>query len=350
MRNDQNTGDNSIAVVSGGSVSIHTGVSVADVKEICRDMMRETMAGMQREAKEEVEKRNEKLVDDLLAKAEERFGETVEEKLNGFKDPGAQYAFKQAQNGYCRYGNEESKDNAIELILERLSKNTETDVRIVIDEAIEKASRLTSRQVNILTFIFLLFKYHPNINTLPVLEKYISILSEMMEFLPLKNTDISMLKVHGLVVDHSATRHWIAPEEIMRKVYWGLFSKGFKSSNLAFDTSNKKLFVRCLRNPSLIQPNHVNAEEWRALLSKENVPAENIAAATSKAEEALMTPDETRAYLDGKSAKFSILRANFQDAQGVLKYSDLTSVGTAIAFSKIKRFGLYGDANISDFI
>ncbi len=350
MKNDQHTGDNSIAIVSRGSVSIHTGVSVSDVKEICRDMMLETMAGMQREAKEEVEKRNEKLVDDLLARAEERFGETVEEKLNGFKDPGAQYAFKQAQNGYCRYGNEESKDNAIELILERLSKTDQIDEKIIIDEAIEKSSRLTSRQVDILTFIFLFFKYNVEITNLSKLDKYLSTISDMMNFLPLKTADISMLKVHGLIVDHSATRHWIDPEPLMRKRHWGLFSKGFKRSDLDFDTSNINLFALCLRNPSLIQPNHVNADQWRALLSQNNLSPENIELAMEKAEQATMTTEEIKIYLDNKSTKFSLLRADFASDQGVLKYSDLTSVGTAIAFAKIKRFGFYGDAKISDFI
>ncbi|WP_156396266.1 MULTISPECIES: LPO_1073/Vpar_1526 family protein [unclassified Caulobacter] len=350
MRSDQTTGDNSIAVVASGAVSIHTGVSVADVKEIFRDMMRDAMVGIQREALQEAEQRNEKLVDDLLSRAEDRFGEQIEEKLAGFKDPGAQYAFKQAQNGYCRYGDDEAKDNAIELILDRISNNYENDFNIIVDDAIEKAARLSERQVKILCLIFSIFSNPPlTISNLENFDKYVSYMAELSSDIPARESDISMLKIHGLLIDHSATRHWMNIDDIIRQRYWGIFAKGFDQNIVDFDTSDRDLFLPCLRNPTLMQANNVQLAPWRERLTATGLSDEKIQEIINICENSTMSIDEIKSLLDGKSQNFQNLRDDFTK-EGSIKYSKLTTVGTAIAFSKVKRTGFYEYLSMRDLI
>jgi hypothetical protein len=158
-----------------------------------------------------------------------------------------------------------------------------------------------------------------------------------------------MLKIHGLIVDHSATRHWMDIEDIIRQRFWGLLAKGFDPNSVDFDTSNRELFLPCLRAPTMMQANNVQLAPWRERLLNAGISEEKVQEIVNICEKSTMNKEDIATLLDKYSTNFQKLRDDFAE-DGPIKYSKLTTVGTAIAFSKAKRSGLYEHLSMRDLI
>ncbi|WP_133244840.1 LPO_1073/Vpar_1526 family protein [Caulobacter radicis] len=353
MKRSQNSGNNSISVISDGHVNIHTGVSVSDVKEICRDLMKETLSGFSQEAQKEAERRNEKIIEDFIERAEALFGDKVEEKLSSFKDPGAQYAFRHAQTGYCRYGDSESKDDAIEIILSRISENNDHAINVIFDEAIERSAKINSRHADILTIIFAAFRIsYGHINNIAALNSYISMVEKLSSTLPARNSDMSILSMNGLIEVMPNTQHWVSFERMLLNEYWGLFIKGFSVSEIEadFDFNDRDLIIPCLRDASKLQPNHVKRQGWRNKLTsrgRSEVYADELCA---KMDSFLMSEEEISRLLDDKWPMLSRLRGAISDEMSSFRYSTVTSVGSIIAYVRAKRSGFQLGEDVRRYI
>lgn len=348
----QSAGDASIVVAAGGAVTVTSGLSMSEAKELFRLMLHESLAGLQAEAMEVAEKRNEKLLDDLLAAAQERFGASIEEKLSEFRDPGAQYAFRNAQTEFCKYGNEDSEKDAIELIISRISEANDIGEKIIYDEAIRICSRLSKRQIDFTCFVMLMYVVRfgavLNVEKLNALykqaEKYI-------DGLNCSTSDLSMLSYSGIMHPHVGGGHYNPLSGIVRSSYEGLMFKGVEQSAYNLPGALERGFlVLNVRSIGMAQPNNMKISDWLEILASTGYNEDQVAQAKATAEGNLYTNEEIFDQIVAVAPKFAEFRQMLESpSDGILSYQ-LSPVGRAIGVARTRQDKWYPDLKLSQII
>ena len=145
--NKQRAGDNSTQIQIG---TVNSGLGYSDVKEICIDILKTEMERYASKAFDEAERRFNVFTDNVL----QRLGDIDGKLLNRFEEPAVQMSFHEATKEYIRSGNEFTKENLIDLLIERLREaETSTTLSAVIDEAIQIVPKLTESTLSLLALI-----------------------------------------------------------------------------------------------------------------------------------------------------------------------------------------------------
>ncbi len=163
----------------------HTGISVADVKEIALSVFKENFPKLKGQAEIEAKKNVNIFIDKLDKKIS---SELTNEEIDKFSDPDIQYVLHRAIDSNARKNSEELRENLSTLIVERV-KNDDKDLkRIAYNEAITTIGKLTLDQLKILTLCFLL-KYTRCyvVRNGETLNNYLN--AQIKPFLDFKNTN-----------------------------------------------------------------------------------------------------------------------------------------------------------------
>lgn len=157
-RKEIQAGDESTNILDSENVTVnntqHYGLSYADAKEAALDVFKNNFYELSGEAASTAVKRVEEFTEKLLKKMQE----DQENLLNSFKDPDVQYGLFEAQKSFARMGNNEMEDLLVNLLIERTKIKDESFAKIVLNEALTIIPKLTSKQIDTLTTIYL-FKY-----------------------------------------------------------------------------------------------------------------------------------------------------------------------------------------------
>ena len=222
----QSTGDNSIAINARGDVSVNTGLSISHVKEICRDMIKDDLKNFQKEAVEEAQRRGEVIVDEFTKKAETRFGKLVEQRLSEFKKPDAYLALRQTQQNYCRYGEEETKKVSVDLLLERISSNKTNFEKLKIDRAIQVSGNLTSQQISLLGFIYLVGEVIMDQKEPDKLKNhYFPTVTSLWQKSNIPTEEIIFMETTGALANLAGGRKWRSFDELHLRKYPSLIDE-----------------------------------------------------------------------------------------------------------------------------
>jgi hypothetical protein len=199
--------------------------------------------------------RAEELIDDFLKKLEEK----DPSKIERIQDPDMQYAIFTAQKEYARNGEKAMEDMLVNLLLERIAEESQSLKKIVLNESLEILSKLTKRQLDILTIVFLTQETVNNtINSRETLKKYIE-----THYLPF---------VSDLTTDKASYKHLEftgccgqigIPQDNLSQFfidrYKGIFNKGFEKSQFEaipeYDISLNSLVIPSFNDNKLIQFN-----------------------------------------------------------------------------------------------
>ncbi|MQR86397.1 hypothetical protein GFV16_10780 [Bacillus megaterium] len=147
---EQSGGQNSINL-QGENVHYH-GLTYSDAKEIAQDVFEKNFRELSTEAGEIAKQRANEVLDEIMIKLEK-----IEEKaLESFKDPDVQYQIFNVQKEYARNGDKNLAEMLTDLLVERVKESDRNLKQILLNESISVLPKLTSAQVNILTWIFLL--------------------------------------------------------------------------------------------------------------------------------------------------------------------------------------------------
>lgn len=157
-------GDKQRQKASGGSVAIqasgnvnYSGLSYVEVKEICIDLMKANFPILREDARQlsmaYVEEFGKKLFEKMV---QENLGKT-EEKL---KNPDVQAAINTSVLHVARMTDKSHQDILCELLMEKINEDRD-DENLLINEAIEIASKITINQIRFITFIYLLRHISP---------------------------------------------------------------------------------------------------------------------------------------------------------------------------------------------
>ena len=155
-RSELNAGDHSTNVQNSEDVKIEQvnnyGVSYSEVKEIAMDVFSNNFYKLGEEAGNIAKIRAEEFIEDYLKKL--NFHDP--DAIKNTNDPDLQYVIYNAQKEHARLGNQDISDLLVEALISRTKENELPLNKIILNEALEMIPKITLKQINALSFIFLM--------------------------------------------------------------------------------------------------------------------------------------------------------------------------------------------------
>lgn len=156
--------------INGSNVNVNLCMDANLVEQQIRALWEENFPKLQAEAERVTNERME----EMLGAIRDEILNNLGEKISEFSDPGVQYSTYEAMKSYARYGDK----NLLALLPEMLTRRINSDdlyLKLVVDQAMEKAKFLTETQIDGLTALFMCkhIKYK-NIKTLQDLQDFMS--------------------------------------------------------------------------------------------------------------------------------------------------------------------------------
>lgn len=247
-------GDNSINV-QGDSITINTGISYADAKEIALQTFKDNFYKLSEAAQRTAMERADLLVTTFL----EKLQTGTPEKLNKILDPDVQYSLVNAQKQYARNGSELTLELLTNLLEERFRIDEGSLKKIVLNESIEVIAKLTTDHVRVVAAIFLV-KYSVSSSARYLIETLSPILDDNFENIKNDLGFFDHLLFTGVASNDITTHSSQNLEFFIRKSYKDEITYKIDGTNakldpvvrsqFEIDTLSKKVFERW--NNSLI--------------------------------------------------------------------------------------------------
>jgi hypothetical protein len=343
---EQTVTDGSTAIQAGGNVTITSGFSYAEVRDIALDVYRANFYTLVGAAKETAEVRAQQITDEFLTKLQ------VEHPAGFAKgdDPDFQYALFTVQREYARHGDREIGDLLVDLLVDRSKQEQRDILQLVLTESLGIAPKLTSNQLSALSVIFL-FKYTQNtsIGNHELLGVYLDKFVERFSSSLVKNRACYQhLEFTGCGAIGLGSR---SLESILGTTYQGQFMWGFDSSELAAKGvscgADANLFMTSLNDPTKLQVRANSKEVLTQLLERHGVSVEDRTKITELFDVGKMSDVEIREKCIAIRPYMATVFDTWSDSP--MEHFTLTSVGIAIGHANIKR--VVGDfSNLSIWI
>lgn len=139
--------------IQGQNVTIqHNGLSYTDVKEVAMDVFKSNFYDLGQTVEKIINERAEEIINEYL----KRLISKNPEALKKTEDADLRFIIYEAQKNHARRGDKEIAHLLVDMLIERTETKEETLVKIVYNEALEILPKLTLKQINILTVIFIL--------------------------------------------------------------------------------------------------------------------------------------------------------------------------------------------------
>ncbi len=339
----QKSGDESINV-QAEQITIHHGVTYNDAKEIALNVFNSNFSKLAGIAKKIAQTRAEEITEKFLRKLEKE----NEAGLQSAKDPDFQYSLFTVQKEYAKYGDKELGDLLVDILVDRTKEKNRSILQIVLNESLQIAPKLTNNQLSVLSIIFVL-KYTINYGLIDhnKLFNYLdSYIAPFIDHLTKKQACYQHLVYTGCgSISIGSNRI----EELFKRKYKGLFSNGFSKEILEkedlISKKYRKLIMRSLKNPELLQINALNDETLKEECSKLNLSEAEINKLIRIQNEFLFKIDDITNFLIEHRSYMQKLFDIWNDSY--MKNMSLTSVGIAIGHANVKRkLGEFTDLSI----
>jgi hypothetical protein len=310
-----------------------TGISVTEARQIALDVFKANAPELAGIARDLFESRGKEFIERYL----EDLSCRRPEALDSFRDPDMLYVLFIAQREYARSGRDDLQQMLVDLLVQR---TTATDLeRIVLNEAITVAPKLTDAQVDTLSLVLLLvhgppmrysfqdmdeFGVYVKRNIVPFINES---LQDFATYLHLKYTGCASMDSGGVGVVMR-----------MENAFPGCFTLGLTQEQLQNADPNGRLadlIVPCFHYPPALQFKPMDEATFRALCAGRGFTVPQI--------DGLLFLHSAR-MLDAASAAMLLARidprlniAADQPIGNSLVDIQLTSVGIAIANANIRR-------------
>lgn len=330
----QKGGDHSTNVQAGGSVVIHQGLSVTEVRQVALDVFKGNYLTLAGEAANIARLRAEEITESFLKKLQEQHPDG----LNQAKEPDFQHAVFTVQKEFARCGDKDLGDLLVDLLVDRTKQSTRSILQIVLNESLAVAPKLTLDQLASLSLIFL-FRYTRNhtINNFASLDTYFDqFVSPFAHSIEKKNACYQHLEYSGCGTVGIGS---IPLAEIFRKHYPGLFSKGFdetefQSRQMTIPLSHP-IFTTCLHDGSKKQVNAMAEDIIRSEADKHKIVGDDVQKLIALQNGFLMSDDEVRKFIAARRPYMERVFEIWNDSP--MTNFTLTSVGISIGHANIKK-------------
>ncbi|MDT8719704.1 hypothetical protein IAI10_24005 [Clostridium sp. 19966] len=147
------SGDDSTNIQGKDIVFIqNNGMTYSDVKEISMDVFKKNFYDLGQTIENIINERAEKILDKYLQKIN-----AINPKLlQNTEEPDIRYNIYEVQKSHARRGDENIANLLVEMLVERTKDKDKSLKNLVLNEAMDVVPKLTSRQIDILSLIFLI--------------------------------------------------------------------------------------------------------------------------------------------------------------------------------------------------
>ncbi|WP_368223916.1 LPO_1073/Vpar_1526 family protein [Aeromonas sp. s4] len=139
-------------------INIFQGISVRDAKDIAIDVYSQNFIKLSENAAQVALARVERFIDEFLVKLQS----TNASLLDRMNEPSIQNSLYSAQKQYAITGDEKQKNILLNFMVQRCESEERGIHQIVLDEAINIISKLTSEQMDVLTLSFVICRLMDN--------------------------------------------------------------------------------------------------------------------------------------------------------------------------------------------
>ena len=219
-RNKQEVSNVSDSFVQQANGDIHNhGLGYNDVKEICHDVVRQELAIVTKEATDSFHHEISAFENQFVDRLEKLENPHVMEKL---KTPKLQFALHDTIKEYAKSDDVDTKEELVDLLIERLKVEEHTTEQYLIDESIKIIPNLSLFQAYFLGALTLRkvinqgysFIVDSNLGKRALLYEYLDKIS---------NLDIHYLKLTNCCSDMPGTKYYVSMFDLMKPEYDLLF-------------------------------------------------------------------------------------------------------------------------------
>ena len=158
-KQDARGGENSTVNQAGGDVKVSTtinyGMGYTETKDLFMDLFHIEFMKLGKDVEHLINERAEKIVVDYLNKLVQEDPNLIQNT----KNPDIRYDIIEAQKAYARLGDQEMADLLVKILVERTKSTENTFKNIALNESLSVIPKLTSKQIDVITLIYLVRYY-----------------------------------------------------------------------------------------------------------------------------------------------------------------------------------------------
>ena len=266
-KNKQEASNNSGSYIQQANGDIYNnGLGYSDVREICRDVLRHEFQIVTKDAVDKLKRIIEEfqnLLVDKIAKIEDK------EIIDRLREPRCQFALHDAIKGYSQTDNEETKEDLVDIMIDRLRVDENSIERFVIDDALLILPKLSFALTRFLGSVLIRRMEERNLPF--IFRQNLSNQAKLYEHLDkISNLDIAYLfQLNCCETMHSLT-HMVTIEEEMRRRYDLYFRQTTTMEEYNNYVTAHTVLAPGLKGFALVCPDKPNSNECRMVSLSQN--------------------------------------------------------------------------------
>ncbi|WP_040207181.1 LPO_1073/Vpar_1526 family protein [Neobacillus jeddahensis] len=171
--------------IQGNKVTVvNNGLSFPEVRQVAMDVFKSNFYDLGEKVEKLVNERAEEILNKYLGTLQS----TAPEALSNTEDPDLRFAIYETQKNHARLGDDEIRDLLVDVLIKRTTNQNESFVKLVLNEALTIIPKLTTKQIDVLSFIFM-FRYLTFVNPVPFAAFYNTI-NEIIKSEGIPNNEI----------------------------------------------------------------------------------------------------------------------------------------------------------------
>jgi hypothetical protein len=317
-------------------VKIVPSIQNSEFREIARSVFKENFYNLKEVARETAYNRSNEFTEEVIKVLSDN-----PKNFDTFSEPSMQANLFEAQKAYAKSGERYLKILLLIYINNIVKTVPKSLTRIILEESIKIVPKLTIRQCDMLSLIFLML-YSPNYN-LSTWEDFETLLNDciypFIESLSDNVTNYRHLEYTGCVF--SKPGHYIA-EELFQFYYPGMFSSGFTIERFIEKVDvnvskykNDGILIKCFHNANLYQINAIYKDDINKKGQEKNYNKSVIFVLNKIQKEHSMNDNMVRNAILRINRDFKKLFSIWNNSY--ISHLELTSIGVSIAISNIER-------------
>ena len=138
--------------IQGSDVTVNQyGLKYSDIKDVAMDVFKSNFYDLGEKVEKLVNERAEEIINKYLKRLEEESPESIKNT----EDPDVRFSIYEVQKSYARLGDKEISDLLVDILIQRTMNPDESFKKLVLNEAITVIPKLTTKQIDVLSLIYL---------------------------------------------------------------------------------------------------------------------------------------------------------------------------------------------------
>ncbi|WP_316851190.1 LPO_1073/Vpar_1526 family protein [Pedobacter agri] len=311
----------------------YTGITYTDAKAIATDVFKDNFIKLRDEAAEIATQRALEFSEKLLTKIEAQSPEA----LNEFASPGMQDSLFTAQKEYAINGDDEMADMLVEILIERAQNTQKNRLRIVLDESLKIAPKLTVHQMDLLTVTHIIRRtYFQNLGTFDDMIKRMNHYYNVMDFIDQSQVDQDLGLLEYMRLGKIHITEYPSPMSSWITNYPEYLNYGFKSDQCPIpEINSSQLFIPNFHKSENIQFRFPKLKYLTETLKSYHLTDERINHIQTFYNSNLLSQDQVTDAMRGKLINLEKIIEMHNQTQW--SSFELSPVGHAIAISNFHR-------------